>query len=285
MEKNRYVISIDEVAKRIDENTICVGAILGTTFTGQYDPIAEIDKYLEKIKNQKGWDIPIHVDGASGGMVAPFLYPDVKWDFRLKHVKSINISGHKYGLVYPGLGWLVFRDEKDVPADIVFKVNYLGGEMPTYTLNFSRGGAMVIAQYYNFLRLGKSGYKKIMANCVDNAKYLADKLMASNLFETLNPTQLLPVVAVKMKKEENFTLYDLTNKLRERGWIIPAYTLPPHADQVVIMRMVVKENFSRDMINILYDDIMKSYDYLNKNISSKKELENKTIGHKKHHIC
>lgn len=284
MEKDRFVINLEEVKKRIDENTICVGTILGTTFTGQYDPIEEINNYLLKLKSQTGWDIPIHVDAASGGFIAPFVYPKIKWDFRLQQVKSINVSGHKYGLVYPGLGWLVFREEKDIPKDIVFTVNYLGGQMPTYTLNFSRGGATVVAQYYNFLRLGREGYTRIMTNVVENAKYLAEKLTKSGCFESLNPTQLLPVVAVKLKKEENFTLYDLSDKLRERGWIIPAYTLPPNAEDIVIMRVVVKENFSRDMIDILYNDIAKAFNELKKSRGKAGEPD-KTDGKKGHKIC
>ena len=264
MEKDRYTISAAEIEKRIDENTICVGAILGTTFTGQHDPIEEINNLLVRVKKQKGWDIPIHVDGASGGFIAPFLYPKLKWDFRLQQVKSINVSGHKYGLVYPGIGWLIFRDESDIPEDIIFTVNYLGGKMPTYTLNFSRGSSMVVAQYYNFLRLGKSGYTRIMSNCVKNAKELADRLVRSGFFETLNPDQLLPVVAIKLKNKENFSLYDLTDKIRQRGWIISAYSLPANAEDVVLMRVVVRENFSRDMVDILSNDILDSYKALNK---------------------
>lgn len=256
MAPDRYTITAEEVKKLIDENTICVGGIIGTTFTGQVDELEGINELLLEVKEKKGWDIPIHVDGASGGMVAPFVYPDLKWDFRLEQVRSINVSGHKYGLVYPGLGWLVIRDEKDMPEDMVFTVNYLGGVMPTYTLNFSRGSSMVIAQYYSFLRLGRDGYKRIMSNVVENAKNLSDKLVKSGLFETLNPSQLLPVVVVKLKKKEKFTVFDLADKLRQRGWIIPAYTLPPKADKIAIMRMVVKENFSRDMADMLYDDII-----------------------------
>ncbi len=283
MEPNRFVISLKEVAKRIDENTICVGAILGTTFTGQYDPVEEINNLLLKIKKDKGWDIPIHVDGASGGFIAPFVYPDIKWDFRLSQVKSINVSGHKYGLVYPGLGWLVYLDQKDVPKDIVFKVNYLGGQMPTYTLNFSRGSAMILAQYYMFLRLGRAGYARIMKNTINNAKYLADKLIKSGYFESLNPTQLLPVVAIKLKKDVNFTLYDLSDKMRERGWIISAYNLPPNAEKTVIMRVVVRQNLSRDMIEILIKDFLKAYQEL----EGKKEPAKKPpIPPKKHYrIC
>jgi glutamate decarboxylase len=264
MEHDRYILSVDEVEKRIDENTICVGAILGTTFTGQHDPISQINDMLLKVKQEKGWDIPIHVDGASGGFIAPFVYPDLKWDFRLEQVRSINVSGHKYGLVYPGLGWLIFRDEKDVPKDIVFNVNYLGGQMPTYTLNFSRGSSMVIAQYYNFLRLGRVGYAKIMTNITENAKCLSEKILSTGYFDSLNPDQLLPVVAVKLKNQENFTLYDLSDKIREKGWIISSYTLPPNAQDTVIMRVVVRENFSRDMCDILYSDIVEAYKALKK---------------------
>lgn len=283
MEEDRYVISVAEVEKRLDENTICVGAILGTTFTGQYDPIEDINNLLLKVKHEKGWDIPIHVDAASGGFIAPFVYPDLAWDFRLEQVKSINVSGHKYGLVYPGLGWLVFRDEADIPEDIIFTVNYLGGKMPTYTLNFSRGSATVIAQYYNFLRLGKDGYTRIMNNIIQNADYLAKKLIATDYFESLNPTQLLPVVAIKLKNQENFTLYDLTDKLRERGWIIPAYSLPANAQKIVIMRVVVKENFSRDMIDILYRDILSVVKELRQS-GGKGQMQEESE-ERKHHIC
>lgn len=281
MEPNRYVINSVEVEKRLDENTICVGAILGTTFTGQYDPIEEINQLLLKIKKEKGWDIPIHVDGASGGFIAPFVYPNIKWDFRLEQVRSINVSGHKYGLVYPGIGWLVFRDEQDVPEDIIFKVNYLGGEMPTYTLNFSRGSSMVLAQYYTFLRLGWAGYTKIMKNSVDNAQYLADKLLKSGYFESLNPTQLLPVVAVKLKGKRNFNLYQLTDKVRERGWIISAYSLPPNAQETVIMRMVIRQTLGRDMIEILLNDILNACKKLESLTQTAPEKPAKTH----HRIC
>jgi len=280
MKEGQYTITSEQVRKQIDENTICVGTILGTTFTGQMDQIEKINNMLVKVKKQKGWDIPIHVDGASGGFIAPFVYPNVKWDFRLEQVKSINVSGHKYGLVYPGLGWLAFRDKEVIPDDIVFKVNYLGGEMPTYTLNFSRGSATVIAQYYNFLRLGKTGYTRIMKNIVSNAKYLAEGLEKTGKFKLLNKSQMLPIVAVRMTKGENFTVFDLSNKLREKGWIIPAYTLPPNAEKIAIMRMVVKENFSRDMCEMLFKDIEEAYAFLKK---SKPRV--KVPKGKKHRVC
>lgn len=285
METDRFVITADEVEKRIDENTICVGAILGTTFTGQYDPIEKINDLLVKIKKRKGWDIPLHVDGASGGFVAAFAYPELKWDFRLEQVKSINVSGHKYGLVYPGIGWLVFKDKSDVPEDIIFKVNYLGGQMPTYTLNFSRGSAMVVAQYYNFLRLGRAGYRRIMENTIENAKYLSKKLTDSGYFESLNTTQLIPVVAIKLKNKTDFTLYDLSEKIRQRGWIISAYSLPPNAEEIVIMRIVVRENFSKDMADILYSDIISAYEKLKDKERPPETRDEPEKGKMKYKIC
>lgn len=256
LEKGRYVITPEDVEKRIDENTIAVGAILGTTYSGQADPIEEINDLLIKIKKEKGWDIPLHVDGASGGFVAPFTNPDFVWDFRLEQVKSINVSGHKYGLVYPGVGWIIYRDESDFPDDLVFKVNYLGGWMPTYTLNFSCNSAFVLAQYYNFLRLGREGYTHIMSNCVSNAQYLSGKLKNSGNFEMINEAQMLPIVAVKLKDSiKEYTVYDLSAKLRERGWVIAAYTMPPNAQEIALLRIVVREHFSRDMADILFQDI------------------------------
>ncbi len=284
IKKNRYVISASDVAKRIDENTICVGVILGTTYTGQSDPIQEINDLLVKVKKEKGWDIPIHVDAASGGFVIPFTEPKKKWDFRLSQVHSINVSGHKYGLVFPGIGWMLWKDASQFPEELVFKVNYLGGWMPTYTLNFSENSINVISQYYNFLRLGKEGYKNIMKNCLANAQYLASLLEKSKCFVMINRGKKLPILAMKLKDSiRTFTVFDLSHKLRERGWIISAYTLPPDADTTAIMRIVVKENFSRDMADILYHDICQAVDQLR---LKKKKKAIKAKGQKKHHpIC
>lgn len=282
LKEDSFVIDVAEVEKRLDENTICVGAILGTTYTGQADPIKEINALLLRIKKEKGWDIPIHVDGASGGFVAPFTAPDFEWDFRLEQVKSINVSGHKFGLVYPGIGWVLWRDETDFPEELVFKVDYLGGWMPTYTLNFSRGSSMVIAQYYNFLRLGRAGYTRIMNNCLANAQYLAQKLEELGPFEMINTSEMLPIVAMKLKAEiKNYTVFDLSHKLRERGWVISAYFLPPNAEHIAIMRVVCREHFSRDMAEILCADIKNACDALDKH--SKPPPIKK--GHKVRPIC
>jgi len=262
MQTGRFTISAEAVAERIDENTTCVGAILGTTFTGESDPIKEINDLLVKVKRTEGWDIPIHVDAASGGFITPFANPELEWDFRLPHIKSINVSGHKYGLVYPGLGWLIFRDHNELPEDLIFYVNYLGNEMPSYTLNFSRGSAMIVAQYYNLLRLGQEGYTRIAMNVLGNARYLCKSIADTGRFEVLNTASLLPIVTFKLKEAVNYTVFDLSHKLRERGWILPAYTLPPNAESIAIMRVVVRENFSRDMVDILLADIMNACEVL-----------------------
>jgi len=287
LERDTYTVTVDEVAKEIDENTICVGAVLGTTFTGQMDPIKEINQLLIDIKQTKGWDIPMHVDGASGGMVIPFTNPDMQWDFRLEQVKSINVSGHKYGLVYPGVGWLVFKDEKDLPNELIFEVNYLGGLMPNYSLNFSKGSSTIIAQYYNFLRLGKDGYKDIMENLMETTTYIANELEKSGKFEVINRDLMFPLVTFKLNNS-NFSVFQLSEKIREKGWIVPAYTLPPNAEDVAVLRMVIKENFSRDMADLLMDDMMYAYDFLEKDPKehqeSAKEDEKESRKHK-HKIC
>jgi glutamate decarboxylase len=253
----RHVIGPEEVEPLLDEDTIAVGAILGTTFTGQVDDVAGIDELLRGVKRERGWDIPIHVDAASGGFIAPFAYPELSWDFRLEQVRSINVSNHKFGLVYPGMGTVVFRDFDAVPEELVFKINYLGGEMPNYSLNFSRASNSVLLQYYNFLRLGRSGYERIAANLMENAAVLERALTGSGLFELLNDARYLPVVVVRPSGRGGggLDVFELSERLRERGWIVPAYTLPPDAESVAVLRMVVKENFSRDMAELLVADV------------------------------
>ncbi|PIT85059.1 glutamate decarboxylase [Candidatus Micrarchaeota archaeon CG10_big_fil_rev_8_21_14_0_10_45_29] len=281
MKKGKYTINAADVAKLVDENTICVGAILCTTFSGQMDEIEKINGFLIKLKKKKGWDIPMHVDAASGGFIAPFLHPSMKWDFRLERVKSINVSGHKFGLVYPGLGWVIFREKADLPDELVFYVNYLGGEMPTFTLNFSKGSSTVIAQYYNLIRLGKSGYKKIMQSIMQNTHYLAKKLHASGRFSLLC-TPIFPVVALKLAAGRKYSVFDVSQKLRERGWIVPAYSLPAGAQEEKILRIVIKENFGRDMADLLCADVEAACDLLEGKASKEKPVH-KRKG--KHHIC
>ena len=212
----------------------------------------------------------MHVDAASGGFVAPFVEPDLIWDFRLPRVKSINASGHKYGLVYPGVGWLVMKDKNDLPEELVFRINYLGGEMTNYSLNFSKSSSTIIAQYYNFIRLGRSGYTDIMTNMMNNSRYLAEKLDKTGKFEIINKQKTLPLVAFRLKDAE-FTVFQLSDKLRQEGWIVPAYYLPENAQDVAVMRMVIKENFSRDMVELLFSDVMKAYQSLEQSEAERKE--------------
>jgi glutamate decarboxylase len=255
MKPDRFVLSPEDVEAQLDENSIAVGVVLGTTHIGESDPIEEINDMLLRVKAEKGWDIPIHVDGASGGFIAPFAHPDFLFDFRLEQVASINASGHKYGLVYPGVGWLVMRDRSKLPEDLVFSVNYLGGAQPTFTFNFSRGSAMIQAQLYNFVRLGRAGYTAIVANMLANARHLNEQLEASGWFEILNPGLSEPVVTFRLKGDPGFDVYHLSARLREHGWIVPAYNLPPDAEDVHLLRIVVRLDLSRQMIDQLLRDI------------------------------
>jgi glutamate decarboxylase len=279
---DRHIVGPEEVRPLVDENTIAVGAILGTTFTGQIDEIEAIDEMLRDLKREKGWDVPIHVDGASGGFIAPFSYPEVKWDFRLEQVRSINVSNHKFGLVYPGMGSVLFRDISVVPEELVFKINYLGGEMANYSLNFSRASNSVLLQYYNFLRLGREGYERIVGNLMANAGELEKALTASGRFELLNDSRYLPVVVVRpTEKDGGVDVFELSERLRERGWILPAYTLPPNAESVAVLRMVVKENFSRDMAEMLSADIEEAL----RKMSGKPPAQAEAAGAKQRRIC
>ncbi len=260
MAPDDFILTADKVAEHLDENTIAVGCVVGTTFTGQIDEVEQINTLLEGVKADRGWDIPIHVDGASGGFVAPFVYPEVKWDFRLSQVRSINVSNHKFGLVYPGVGSVTFRDQSDVPDELLYKITYLGGEMINYSLNFSKASSQTLLQYYNFLRLGKSGYRRIMQNIMENAKYLEGLLLETGRFELLNESKYLPVVVVRLKDRDEppETLYHLSDVLRRRGWIVPAYPLPANAQDTHVLRAVVKENFSRDLIEKFAEDVVRA---------------------------
>jgi glutamate decarboxylase len=253
----KYTIGPEDVAPHIDENTIGVAAVLGTTFTGHKDDIAGINDLLVGIKGERGLDVPLHVDGASGGFVWPFLYPDTAWDFRLEQVRSINVSGHKFGLVYPGIGWLIFRETADLADDLVFKENYLGKTDSTFTLNFSTGSAMVLAQYYNLIRYGRTGYRYIMENMQANARTLGEKLAAMGRFELIGPDEeQLPLVAFRLAVDDGYDEFDLAWQLSaERGWMVPAYTMPPDAQTVTIMRALVKETMSREHVDTLARDI------------------------------
>jgi len=266
LQEDKLVIGPEDVEPHIDENTIGVAAVLGTTFTGEADDIPGINALLADIESREGLHVPLHVDAASGGFVWPFLYPDSEWDFRLSHVRSINVSGHKFGLVYPGVGWLIFRERADLSEDLVFYENYLGKTDATFTLNFSTGSAMVLAQYYNFVRYGREGYSYIMKAMQENARSLAAKLKAGGNFELIGDgEEQLPLVAFRLAGEKNYDEFDLSWQLSaERGWMLPAYTMPPNAEEVKVLRALVKQTLSRAQIDHLADDIALACETLEK---------------------
>jgi glutamate decarboxylase len=265
LQADKYTINQEDILPLLDENTIAVGVVIGTTFTGQVDNIQAINQLLIKHKTETGMDIPIHVDAASGGFILPFYKPDFIWDFRLEHVRSINVSNHKYGLVYAGMGSIIFKDKSDLPPELPFEINYLGGSMFNYSLNFSKGSSNLLAQYYMFLRLGQSGYRKIIGSVMTNAQYLEQKLAASGFFEILTDSNYLPVVVVRLIDDSCLTAYHISEELKKNGWIAPAYSLPPNAEHIVVLRMVVKENFSRDLADKLLADTLAAIRHLQQN--------------------
>jgi glutamate decarboxylase len=264
MEPGRLHLTGPEAVTRCDENTIGVVAVLGSTMDGSYEPVAQISDCLDQLQAAQDLDIPIHVDAASGGFVAPFLQPDLEWDFRIPRVASINASGHKYGLVYPGVGWVIWRDAEALPEDLIFKVNYLGGEMPTFALNFSRAGGNVVAQYYNFLRLGFDGYRRVQQACQDVAMHLASEIAAMGPFELLSDGSELPVLAFRLRDPDGagYSVFDLSERLRQRGWLVPAYTFPENMQDTAVLRLVVRNGLSADLASSLLADLKIQVDAL-----------------------
>jgi glutamate decarboxylase len=256
MVPGRYHLAGPEAAAQCDENTIGVVAILGSTMDGSYEPVAEINAELDRLAAAGGPDVPVHVDGASGGFVAPFLQPDLVWDFQVPRVASINASGHKYGLVYPGVGWVVWREAAALPEDLIFKVNYLGGQMPTFALNFSRPGAQVAAQYYNFLRLGFPGYRRVHQACQDVAVHMSGRIAKMGPFELITEGRELPVFAFKIvDPRAGYSVFDLSERLRSRGWLVPAYTFPENLTDTAVIRVVVRNGFGRDLADAFLTDL------------------------------
>jgi len=258
----------EDLRKYCDGNTICVVATLGVTFTGIYEPVAALAQELDKMQKDLGLDISIHVDAASGGFIAPFVQKDLIWDFRVERVKSISASGHKYGLAPLGVGWVIWRDTEQLPKELIFNVDYLGGQMPTFALNFSRPGSQIITQYYDFLRLGREGYAKIQQACVDTAQWLAGEIAKLGPLELVYDGKgALPLVCYKLKDghEHGFTLYDLSERVRLRGWLIASYPLPADREQVIIQRILIRHGVSRDLAQLLLDDLSKALKHLQEN--------------------
>lgn len=267
MEHGRLLMTPEEVLKRVDENTIGVVPTFGVTFTLQYEDVKAISDALDKLQKETGLDIPIHVDGASGGFIAPFIQKDIVWDFRLPRVKSINTSGHKFGLSPLGVGWVVWRQKEDLPEDLIFNVNYLGGNMPTFALNFSRPGGQIIAQYYNLLRHGRKGYEQIQQACLNHGIFIAQEVEKLGLFDLLyDGKSALPGAAWMLKKDidPGFTLYDLSDHMRSRGWQIASYSLPSNCEDMVIQRVLIRHGFSHDLAQLMIEDLKRSIDYLQK---------------------
>lgn len=266
MEGDRLILNAEEVVRRCDENTIGVVPTLGVTFTCQYEPVKEIADALDQLQESTGLDIRMHVDGASGGFLAPFCAPDLVWDFRIPRVKSINASGHKFGLAPLGVGWAIWREEADLPEEEIFWVNYLGGNMRDIALNFSRPGGQIVCQYYNFLRLGHEGYRKIHTACYDTAKYIAGEVAKLGPFEVIYDGDMasgIPALCWKLKEgaDPGFSLYDFADRLRARGWQVPAYSLPPKREDLAIQRILVRHGVSRDLGSLLVEDMKRAIDY------------------------
>jgi glutamate decarboxylase len=269
MAEGRYGMDVEQMLDRIDENTIMVVPTFGVTYTGSYEPVLELSKALDQLHDDKGLDIDIHVDGASGAFLAPFCAPDILWDFRVPRVKSISSSGHKFGLAPLGVGWALWRDTAELPDDLVFHVTYLGGDMPVFQINFSRPAGQIVAQYYNFVRLGKSGYRHVHTSCYSTGKFLADEIVKLGPFELLcdsNPQTGIPTVTWRIRRGEDpgYTLYDLADRLRVRGWQVPAYPLTGSVSDISVQRILVRQGVSRDLASLLLDDMRQSIDHFGK---------------------
>ncbi|XP_062184918.1 glutamate decarboxylase 2-like [Phragmites australis] len=257
-----YVMDPDEAVQMVDENTICVAAILGSTLTGEFEDVKRLNDLLAAKNRRTGWDTPIHVDAASGGFIAPFLYPELEWDFRLPLVKSINVSGHKYGLVYAGVGWVIWRNKEDLPEDLIFHINYLGADQPTFTLNFSKGSSQIIAQYYQFLRLGFEGYRNVMENCMESARTLRAGFQRMGRFTIISKEQGVPLVAFTFRGKDTSLAYKLSAGLRRFGWIVPAYTMPANLEHMTVLRVVVREDFGRQLVERFLSHVRMALDEL-----------------------
>jgi glutamate decarboxylase len=263
MEGNRFHLDAEQAVAHCDENTIGVVSVLGSTFDGSYEPVSEIAAALDQLEHDRGLDVPLHVDGASGGFIAPFLQPELEWDFRIPRVQSINASGHKYGLVYPGVGWAIWRDADALPKDLIFDVNYLGGHMPTFALNFSRPGSEVIAQYFMFTSLGRDGYRRVVQTAQDVAVHLSTEIARIGPYRLITEGRELPVFAFALADDvRNYSVFDVSDRLRQRGWLVPAYTFPENRQDLSVLRIVVRAGMNYDMAEALLEHLREQTEYL-----------------------
>ena len=269
MSPGKYCMDVDQMLAQVDENTIMVVPTFGVTYTGAYEPVAELAAALDQLAEETGLDIDIHVDGASGAFLAPFCAPEVAWDFSLPRVKSISTSGHKFGLAPLGVGWVLWRDASELPDDLIFHVTYLGGDMPVFQINFSRPAGQIVAQYYNFVRLGRKGYQDVHDSCYTTGQYLATEIVKLGPFELLcdaDPQTGIPSVAWRIKEGEDpgYTLYDVADRLRVKGWQVPAYPLTGSVADISVQRILVRQGVSRDLANLLLGDIRESIAHFDK---------------------
>ncbi|HEX2381908.1 MAG TPA: glutamate decarboxylase [Acidimicrobiales bacterium] len=269
MRHGTYVMTPEDMLERVDENTIFVVPTLGLTYTGVYESVQELSNALDRLQADTGLDVDIHVDAASGGFTAPFCAPDLVWDFRLPRVKSISTSGHKFGLAPLGVGWIIWRDASELPDDLIFHVNYLGGDMPVFQINFSRPAGQVVAQYYEFLRLGRDGYQRVHATCYATGQMLAEEIPKLGPFELLcasDPATGIPTVTWRIKEGEDpaYTLFDLADRLRATGWQVPAYTLTGDASDIPVQRILVRQGVTRDLAEILLRDFREAIAHFDK---------------------
>jgi glutamate decarboxylase len=263
LEGERFHLDAEQAVAHCDENTVGVVSVLGSTFDGSYEPVKEIADALDQLEQDRGLDIPLHVDAASGGFVAPFLQPEFEWDFRIPRVQSINASGHKYGLVYPGVGWALWRDKQALPEELIFDVNYLGGQMPTFTLNFSRPGSEVITQYFMFVALGREGYRRTIQTAQDVAVHLSAGIAKLGPYRLLSEGRELPVFAFTLDPEaRNYNVFDVSDRLRQHGWLVPAYTFPANRQDLSALRIVVRSGMNHEMAYLLLDHLEEETSFL-----------------------
>jgi glutamate decarboxylase len=269
MAPGRYMMDVEQMLARVDENTILVVPTFGVTYTGAYEPVKELGDALDQLQQDTGLDVPIHVDGASGAFLAPFCAPDLEWDFRVPRVKSISTSGHKFGLAPLGVGWVIWRDMEELPEELIFHVSYLGGDMPVFQINFSRPAGQIVAQYYDFVRLGREGYKRVHDHAYGTGQWLAREVVKLGPFELLcdsDPDRGIPNVAWRIAEgaDPGYTLYDVADRLRMRGWQVPAYPLTGEVSDVSVQRALIRQDTSRDLAGLLLDDLKDALHHFDK---------------------